>query len=133
MQMIHLSLKKDSGTLGILTLRGNLVEHSTEELQAFLSRALDQVDHLIVNCDQVTAVDVSRLRLLCTTYRVSQVYKKEFTLSGGPETAFLSALETAGDGRCPGEHNGCEAGCLFAKKELGCVSTHASEQVVVES
>lgn len=136
--MMHLTVK-ESGTLGILTLRGNLIEHSADELQIFLSRALDHVNRLIVNCEQVTAVDVDRLRLLCTTYRVSQMYKKEFALVGSRNAAFLSALKAAGYDRCPGgERAACEAGCLWTENDprpycRDDASAYALEQDAAES
>ncbi len=112
--MMHLSLI-GSGTLGILTLRGNLIEHPAEELQGILSQSLDQVNRLIVNCEQVTAVDSLRLRLLCVAYRVSGVFHKEFFLAGASSMAFVNAVKNAGYEWCPGERVACEAGCLWAK------------------
>lgn len=104
---------KDSGTLGVLTLRGELNKHRAEELRAHLSSAFDRVNRLIVNCEQVTAVDLDCLRLLCTTYRVAKVLKKDFALTGDRIGLYQSAVQSAGYAHCMGAHFECGLGCLW--------------------
>ncbi len=107
----------ESRALGILTLRGSLVEHPARELQTALAQALDQVNRLVVDCEQVTAVDSSRLHLLCTAYRVAGVFHKQFALTGVHSRAFVNAVKDTGYERCRDARAECEAGCLWTESD----------------
>lgn len=111
--MIHLTVR-NSGTLGILTLQGSLSGPQAEELRTHLVRGLDRVDRLIVNCEQVTSIDMVCLKLLCTAYRVSHVLKKDFALAGDRTALFRRAARAAEYAHCPGTGQECETGCLWA-------------------
>lgn len=109
---MHLSVK-DSGTLGILTLRGNLTECHAEELRECLIQALDRVNRLIVNCEKVTSVDTLFIRQLCTAYRVSQITKKELTLAGDGVALFRRSVPPDGYAHCREAGLECEKQCLW--------------------
>jgi anti-anti-sigma regulatory factor len=110
--MIHLAME-DSRTLGILTLDGSLSELNAEELRSRLISGLDSVDRLIVNCEQVTAVDMMCLQLLCTAYRVSRVMNKDLIIAGNRRSLFRKAVETTGYANCIGADPACFRDCLW--------------------
>lgn len=110
--MIHLTVR-NSGTLGILTLEGSLSGPQAGELRTHLARGLDRVDRLIVNCEQVTSIDMVCLKLLCTAYRVSHVLKKDFALAGDRTALFRRAAGTAEFSHCSGAGRECETECLW--------------------
>ncbi len=112
MNMIHLAVR-NSGTLGILTLQGSLSEFQAGELRTHLARVLDRVDRLIVNCEQVTSIDMSCLKLLCTAFRVSHELRKDFALAGDRTALFHRAAEAAEYVHCSGAGQECKTGCLW--------------------
>jgi anti-anti-sigma regulatory factor len=118
--MIHLTVR-NSGTLGILTLQGSLVGPQAGELRTHLARSLDRVSRLIVNCEQVTFIDMICLKLLCTAYRVSHVLKKDFVLAGDLTALFRRAVEAAERDHCSGAGRECETGCLWTDKRPGTI------------
>ena len=110
--MMHLTVR-DSGTLGILTLRGHFSELHAEELRANLTRGLNRPNRLIVNCERVASLDITCLKLLCSAYRLSHILKKDFVLAGDRAALFQRAAGADADARCPGTVLGCETGCLW--------------------
>jgi anti-anti-sigma regulatory factor len=100
-------------TLGILTLHGSLGERNVEDLRSRLISGLDCVDRLIVSCDQVTAVDMNCLQLLCTAYRVSQTMNKDFIIAGDRRSLFRKAVATTGYANCIGADPACFQDCLW--------------------
>jgi anti-anti-sigma regulatory factor len=110
--MIHLTVQ-NSGTLGVLTLKGSLSEPQAGELRTHLARGIDRVSRLIVNCEQVTSLDMACLKLLCTAYRVSHVLKKEFALAGDRTALFRRATGADASAYCSGNVHECKTGCLW--------------------
>lgn len=107
--MMRLSVQ-DSGSLGVLTLYGNLTRCHVEELKERLTQALDRVDRLIVNCEKVVSIDEFFIRQLCAAYRVSQSTKKEITLAGGI-ALFRRAVQPDGYAHCKEAGFECEERC----------------------
>jgi anti-anti-sigma regulatory factor len=114
--MIHLTVQ-NSGTLGILTLQGSFFGSQAGELRTHLARGLDRVNRLIVNCEQVTSLDMICLRLLCTAYRISHVLKKDFAFAGDRTALFRRAVEAAEHDHCSGAGRECETGCLWTESD----------------
>jgi len=108
---MHLSVK-DSGTLGILTLSGNLTQCHAEELRECLVQAFDRVNRLIVNCEKMTSLDMFFIRQLCTAYRVSRIAKKEITLAGDGVALFQSAVQSDEYAHCKEAGLECEKQCF---------------------
>ena len=111
---MHLTVR-DSGTLGILTLRGDFSELHAEELRTHLTRGLNRPNRLIVNCEQVASFDMTCLKLLCSAYRLSHILKKDFVLAGDRTALFRRAAGEAADIPCAGAVQECEAGCLWTE------------------
>lgn len=114
--MIHLTVQ-NSGTLGILTLRGSLSELHAVELREHLLRGLDRAGRIIVNCEQVTSIDTACLKLLCTAYRVSRIQKKDFVLAGDSALLFRRAGGRAAYPRCDEADQWCARGCLWTDRD----------------
>jgi len=116
--MIHLTVR-NSGTLGILTLRGNLSGLHAVDLREHLLRCLDRASRVIVNCEQVTSIDMACLKLLCTAYRLSCTMKKDFALAGDSTHVFRLAGGPAAYIECARTDQRCAKGCLWADRERG--------------
>ncbi|MDH4161864.1 MAG: STAS domain-containing protein [Nitrospirota bacterium] len=102
---------KDTGAVAVLTLPVNLSRHYAETLKIYLRRALDRTGRLIVDCEQVTAVDPDCVKILCAAYRLSRTKHKDFVVAGPSPDLFLRAAK---DSYAP-----C-AGCGIETDE-GCV------------
>jgi len=105
-------LVTDGGTLGVLTLKGNLTPHAALSLRASLVHSLERVNRLVVNCEQVTAVDAVCLQVLCGAYRLSRIMHKDLTLAGNTMPALHKMASAAGQARCSGDALGCGLECL---------------------
>ncbi len=110
--MMHL-IVKESGTLGVLTLQGELAQNQADELKLFLRRALDYVGGIIVDCEKVTRVDPACLQIICSAYRQSQMLRKNFELAGHRQDLFRDAAKVSQYLHCVGCELESEQGCLW--------------------
>ncbi len=122
--MMQLTMQ-NAGALGVLTLHGRLSRLNAEELRARLISSLDCVDRLIVNCDQVTAVDMTCLQLLCTAYRVSQLMNKDFIIAGDRGALFRKAVGADGNANCIGADPDCFRDCLWIERTRAGAEKHS--------
>lgn len=109
---MHLTVK-ESGTLGVLTLKGELTQHHADELKIFLRRALDYVGRVVVDCEKVIAVDPACLQVICSAYRQSQMLRKHFALAGHRQDLFLDAAKASKYVHCVGCGFESEQGCIW--------------------
>ncbi len=123
--MIQL-IVQDSGTLGILTLRGNISRIHSGELRTQLIRGINRVNRLIVNCEQVASLDFSCLKLLCTAYRVSHIMNKGFILAGDRAALLRKAAGAAGRTGCDEAERQCGTRCLWTGDGPGASSLDAA-------
>ncbi len=110
--MMQLAVR-DSGTLGVLTLRGSFCERHADELRSRLINGIDDTQRLIVDCNQVTAVDMTCLQLLCTASGVSRTMNKDFVIRGDRRSLFRKAVGATGYANCIGADPACFQNCLW--------------------
>lgn len=94
---------EQSGTVGVLTINGALTVGCASELKAALMKALETVEHLILNLAAVDELDLSCLQLLCAAHRTSQKLNKQLTIADNRPEAFRGTVCLSGYGR----HIGC--------------------------
>ncbi len=116
--MMQLTVQ-DSGTLGILTLRGTFTRIHAGELRAQLTRGINRANRLIVNCEQVESFDLSCLKLLCSAYRVSYILNKGFILAGGRAALLRGAAGGVEHAECALNGQMCVARCLWTDGASG--------------
>lgn len=104
---------KNSGTVSVLTLPGNLSDHYAETLKMYLRRSLDCTGRLIVDCGKVTSVDPDCLKILCSAYRLSRTMRKGFVVAGQRPGLFLKAVKETENGQCMGCGPGGEEDCVW--------------------
>ncbi len=109
---MHLTVK-ESGSLGVLTLDGELTQKRADELKICLKQGLDYVGRLVVDCKNVTAVDPVCLQIICSAYRQSQKLQKDFALAGHRYDLFLSAARASEYVHCVGCGLESTQGCLW--------------------
>jgi len=107
---------KDAGTVAVLKLPVNLNTHYSEMLKIYLRRSLDSTGRLIVDCEQVTAVDPDCLKILCSAYRLSRTLRKDFVVAGQRSELFLKAVKAAEYAHCMGCGLETDEGCLWGMR-----------------
>lgn len=76
---------------GTLRLDGDLTIERAAELLDVCRRALEACDRIAVEFDEVCAVDLSCLQLLCSAHRTAVAQDKQFFFAG-KRPAFLSEV-----------------------------------------
>jgi len=109
MMDLHVS---NTGTLGVLTLKGKLTPLSAPSLRASLVHSLERVNRLVVNCEKVTAVDAVCVQVLCGAYRLSLMLKKDLELAGNTLPALHKMAAAAGHADCVGDGLECGLQCI---------------------
>ena len=93
-----------------ITLAGELTISSADELKEVLINTLSVNDHIALNLEQVTEVDLSFLQLLCSTHRTAIKMIKTLIRTGTCPESLKKIAEHSGYAR----HMGCEKNCLWA-------------------
>lgn len=104
---------EQSGAVGVLTVEGGLTIQNAAELKTALMKALDSVDHLVLNLDKVTEIDLSCLQLLCSAHRTLSSLKKQITIAGSQLETLRQTIEVAGYARHVGCSFDCNNNCLW--------------------
>jgi len=86
----------ESGTEGILSLKGERTMFSAQETKATLLDALDQVDVLHLDLHEMEDTDVSLVQLICATHRECVRSGKGLFLQDGPGERMKDLLRRAG-------------------------------------
>lgn len=95
--------KNADGASGTLALSGGLTIQRAQELKTVLVNASEQAQHLSLNLEQVSEVDLSGLQLLCALHRQLQGTGKQLTITGRIPEPFKAAVEISGYKLCSGE------------------------------
>jgi anti-anti-sigma regulatory factor len=96
---------KQSGDVWVLTLAGDCTIERAAELRKALLQALDSSAHLVVNPENVTAVDLSFLQLLCSAHRTALRAKRNRALDIAQPDKFRRMAQDAGFFRAIGCRN----------------------------
>ena len=104
---------EQSGAVGVLSIDGELTVQHAGELKAALLKSLDSVDHLILNIEKATEIDISCLQLLCSAHRTSVRLKKHLSVSGSCLGILRQITAIAGYSRHVGCSFDCNKNCLW--------------------
>lgn len=70
-----------SGRFGVMSIEGELTAYHAVELKRTLIRVLGNIDHLVLDLERVTKVDISCLQLLCSLHNALAVLNKDLTVN----------------------------------------------------
>ncbi len=99
------------GVSGILTASGTLTIPYANELKTALVNSLAGVNHLELDFEKVTEVDLACLQLLCSAHLACEKMHKKLTMSGCSEP-FRQAVNDAGYTRIKRCTVECKENCL---------------------
>ncbi len=110
--------QENAGSVGVLDIEGEMTVGNVAELKAMLMQSLTSVDHLVLNLEKVTIVDISLFQVLCSAHRTSAGLKKNLTIVGELPEPLKQLVEIAGF-----EHNsGCASSacdtCLWTDRVI---------------
>lgn len=77
--MLNFMFEKSDG-LGLLTFDGELTIEYVDRVKEALMIALENAEHVVVNLDKVTKIDIICIQLLRLAYEKSKRLKKWLTL-----------------------------------------------------
>ncbi|MCP4755967.1 MAG: STAS domain-containing protein [Proteobacteria bacterium] len=85
-----------SANTGVVRVRGALTEKRVNEVRKALEACQGQVSHFKLNLENVTAVDLSSIRLLYSTCEILGRSNRPLAIEGLCPVVFTSAVEDMG-------------------------------------
>ncbi len=83
------------GTI-LLKLEGDATIETVEQLHQEVLEALQEADHLLLDCEQVTSCGFYALQMLCSAHRTSVKWNKQLTFHGVPSPVVEDAIRATG-------------------------------------
>ncbi len=97
----------------LLVFEGEKTILQADELRKILIKALIDANHVEMDFEKATAVDLSCLQLLCSAHRSAVRLNKRLMFAGGRPEVLKQAMEAAGYSRVIGCQLDCEKSCLW--------------------
>ncbi len=111
--------KTEAGREGTLSLWGDLTMACARENKDVLLEALENVDTLHLNLQDVESVDVSLIQIICAAHRECAMSGKKITLYE-PGEVVGELLSKAGYCKQLGCPEGLKATCLWGNARVSC-------------
>jgi ABC-type transporter Mla MlaB component len=86
----------ESARLGILKIRGPLTRQRVTELRQAIENCQSRVNYFKINLEKVTAVDLTSIGLLYSTWEAMTQSNKRLFIDGLCPVTFTSAVENVG-------------------------------------
>lgn len=86
---------EQQGDVGVLSLDGEVTIMHANELKVALLNSFNKTNHITLNFEKTTAVDLTCLQLLCSAHKTSRQMQKQLTITGCSEP-FKRAVADAG-------------------------------------
>ncbi len=96
----------------ILTINGELTIQNAAALQGALIESLEGTEHLVLNFENVTEVDISCLQLLCSAHSTIIKLNRSFTINSSCPEAFKKAAVDSGYLQHETCATDCDKNCL---------------------
>jgi len=101
---------------GRLILNGEMGIQQAAALKDQLLNVQESVEHLVLDVESVTGLDVSALQIFCSAHRTFIKLRKEITFAGPLPPAWTDFMEAAGFARGKGCSVDSGNTCLWMKK-----------------
>lgn len=102
-----------SSHMKVLMLDGALTIERANELKEMLLDALRENEHVALNLEKVTAVDLACLQVLCAAHRTSVGSNRHLTLQGKRPEVLERIMVDAGYARSAGCRGDSDRNCLW--------------------
>lgn len=107
--------KTEEGIEGLLSLWGDMTMPHAQEIRTTLLEAVDKVDTLSLDLDEIESVDVSFVQLICAAHRECEKNDKMIFLQGKKEGSVHDILQRTGYSKQIGCPAGSQKSCLWKK------------------
>lgn len=104
-----------SGGVETVTLKGELTVEHASDLKISLRSALERADQVGIRFEEVTAMDISCLQLLCSVHRTASHLNKQIRILDDKPSVFYETLERAGFKHWNGCSHKANIQCLFSR------------------
>lgn len=106
-----------SGEKKVMRIEGDLVIQNADKLKQALLKTIQEADHVSVNLDNVTELDLTCLQLLCSAHRTCESTKKRLSLFHPLPEAVHQLIKDTGFYRDMGCEWNREKSCLWMYKK----------------
>jgi len=106
---------EQSGKVGMLTINDDLTVQKEDELREALMMSMAFADHVVINIEKVTEVDMTCLQFLCSAYLTSLRSNKVLSMVSPVPDVYKRAIQYAGYCKHTGCMNQSEKSCLWDK------------------
>jgi len=103
----------NSGLIGILSLRGDLTRRTAVRLRNELIKAIEKVDHLVLDMKEVGDIHSSCLQLFCSAHRVAMMSHKKIDIEYPVPQGIIDAIAGREDFKQTNCRLMCENNCLW--------------------
>jgi anti-anti-sigma factor len=103
----------------VFRARGDLTVERAREVQEALRQALRQAQHVVLDLQEVSALDLSFLQILCAACKTALAAGRTLAHRGGNGGAFWEGVERAGYPSKWGCLREAETSCLWVSGEDG--------------
>ncbi len=111
------SKNKPSNDVEVVTLGGELTIARAAELKELLSESFQGSGSIQIRLEEVSAVDLSCLQLLCSAHRTASAMNRQLSLEGAIPTVFRQVIQHAGFARQKGCEFSTATNCLWSGGE----------------
>jgi anti-anti-sigma factor len=99
-----------------LSINGELKIQDAAELQKVLIESLENTEHVDINLENVTGIDMSCLQLLCSAHRTMSSSNKRLTLSSSYPDVIREAVNDSGYQQLKGCESDKDETCLWVER-----------------
>ena len=107
---------EESTKTGTLIVNGEMGIQQAAALKDQLLNAQESVEHLVLDVQGVTGIDVSALQIFCSAHRTFMKLRKQITFAGPLPPAWMDFMEVAGFVRGKGCSVDSDSTCLWVKR-----------------
>ena len=84
------------GKQGTLHLSGEITLLQAQDLLALLNQALEASDHVVIDMEEITDIDMAGLQLLCAAHKSAMDLNKHLVMSPNQPDVLVSRVGQAG-------------------------------------
>ncbi len=106
---------EESGDKKTLSINGELKIQDAAELQKVLIESLENTEHLDLNLENVTGIDMSCLQLLCSAHKTMSSSDRRLTLSSSYPEVVREAVNDSGYQQFKGCESDKDETCLWVE------------------
>gem|GEM_PF-900874 len=102
------------GLAGILNCDGKITSEYVHILRDSIMTCIEHSEHIIINCSNLTSIDIPCIQIFCIAYRIALRSNKQFSVSGMRKDIHDTFNAEIGNFCSSGTPLGCSNNCLWS-------------------